>query len=477
MLYKFVTYSFLLPKLIFLILLSLPLHLFSQMKINEVNIAPNNNTWVHIREISFSGNTISKSHIVLRDMSIQPGDSILATDLDFELNYNKKRILNLQLFSTVKYKVTTIHPDTIDVEFQVTELFYWLTKPLFSLADRNLNVWWFEQNHRLDRTNIGLEFTRINFRGRNEKIGAIVQGGYNKHFELFYSNPYIDKHLKHGFGINVLYATGREINYITDSNKLYFYRSEHYPYQRFQAKLAYTYRNAYAAIHEVNLSYHFFNISKPLFDLSPVFLGPRRRINYFELNYIFKYNNTDIRLYPINGIEMKTILSKKGLGIDKDVNQLSLYTESSFYRNVYNNISTSLVFRGRVSFPQAQPYYFNRAMGFKNEYVRGYEYYVIDGSHYALLRSNIRYKVLDFIWTQNFVKLIKHIPIKVYSKVYNDIGYVHNYNPMNSFLNNRFLNGYGAGVDILLSYYAKLRIEYSFNHLKQNSLFLHTTKE
>jgi hypothetical protein len=48
---------------------------------------------------------------------------------------------------------------------------------------------------------------------------------------------------------------------------------------------------------------------------------------------------------------------------------------------------------------------------------------------------------------------------------------------MNSFLNNRFLNGYGAGVDILLSYYAKLRIEYSFNHLKQNSLFLHTTKE
>ena len=211
--------------------------------------------------------------------------------------------------------------------------------------------------------------------------------------------------------------------------------------------------------------------------MSPVFLGPRRRINYFELNYIFKYNNTDIRLYPINGIEMKTILSKKGLGIDKDVNQLSLYTESSFYRNVYNNISASLVFRGRVSFPQAQPYYFNRAMGFKNEYVRGYEYYVIDGSHYALLRSNIRYKVLDFIWTQNFVKLIKHIPIKVYSKVYNDIGYVHNDNPMNSFLNNRFLNGYGAGVDILLSYYAKLRIEYSFNHLKQNSLFLHTTKE
>ena len=68
------------------------------MKINEVNIAPNNNTWVHIREISFSGNTISKSHIVLRDMSIQPGDSILATDLDFELNYNKNTLNSELLF-------------------------------------------------------------------------------------------------------------------------------------------------------------------------------------------------------------------------------------------------------------------------------------------------------------------------------------------------------------------------------------------
>lgn len=456
-------------------MLVIPLGLFSQTKIDGYAVAKKDQ-WIHIGNITFSGNKITKPQIVIRDMSIRSGDSVKATDLEYELNYNKKRILNLQLFSTVDY-TTRQYNDTIDIEYKVTELFYWLTKPLFSLADRNLNVWWIEQNHRLDRTNIGLEFTRVNFRGRNEKIGAVIQGGYNKHFELFYTLPYFDKKLKQGLGANILYATGREINFITDSNKLHFFRSEHYPYQRFQAKLSYTYRNAYAAIHELNLSYNFFNISKPLFELSPIFLGPRRRINYFELNYIFKFNNTDIRLYPINGLELKAVVSKKGLGLDKDVNQLAFYTETSYYRSIYRNISSSFVFRGRLSFPQSQPYNFNRAMGFKNEYVRGYEYFVIDGSHYALLRSNVRFKILDIVWTQNLLKFIRHIPLKVYSKIYDDVGYVHNEDPQNSFLNNRLLNGYGAGLDILISYYAKLRIEYSFNHLNQNGLFLHTTKE
>lgn len=462
-----------LKKILFLLFTIVPSFGYAQNHKNDSLSPP----YIHIREIIFSGNNITKPNIVLRDMGIKNGDSIKASDIDYELNYNMKRILNLQLFSTVKYEVHPVSADTIDVEYKVTELFYWLAKPLFSLADRNLNVWWVEQNHRLDRTNIGLEFTRINFRGRSEKIGANFQGGYNKHFELFYQIPFIDKKLKQGLGANILYSTGREINYITDSNKIYFYRSEHYPFQRFQAKLAYTYRNAYAAIHEINLSYNFFNISKPLYDLSPTFLGRVRRINYFEFNYIFKYNNTDIRLYPINGIDLKTIVTKKGLGVDKDVNQFAIYNETAYYRSLFRNISSSFIFRGRLSFPQHQPYYFNRAMGFKNEYVRGYEYYVIDGSHYAILRSNIRYKIFDRVITQNLLKIIKHIPLKIYSKIFDDFGYVHNEDPQNSFLNNKLLNGYGAGIDLLISYYVKLRIEYSFNRLNQNGLFLHSTKE
>ena len=136
-----------------------------------------------------------------------------------------------------------------------------------------------------------------------------------------------------------------------------------------------------------------------------------------------------------------------------------------------------MIFRGRVSSPQHQPYLFNRALGFKNDFIRGYEYFVIDGSHFALLRANTRFRIVDQVVHQNRFKISKYIPIRVYAKIYNDIGYVYNKHPETSFLNNKILNGYGAGFDVLVSYNIKFRIEYSFNHLNQKGLFLHGSKE
>jgi hypothetical protein len=116
-------------------------------------------------------------------------------------------------------------------------------------------------------------------------------------------------------------------------------------------------------------------------------------------------------------------------------------------------------------------------MGFRNEYVRGYEYFVIDGSHYAVLRGNLRYKIFDQVISQQLLPIMRFIPFRVYAKIFDDIGYVYKVETGNSFLNNRLLNGYGVGLDIIISYYAKFRIEYSLNHLGQKGLFLHGTKE
>ncbi len=432
---------------------------------------------MYIREIKFKGNDITKAQIIEREMTIHSGDSILRADLDDELSFNKRRILNLQLFSSVQYTVNTIDDSTIDIEFSLIEIFYWIPKPEFALADRNFNVWWREQHHEADRVNIGVQLTRINFRGRSERIGGTIQVGYNKFFDAFYKIPFIDKRLKQGIGISVTYATGREINYNTFKNKIKFFRDEEYPYKQFQTELTYTFRPAYAFINEVNLSYNRIDITQELFDKNPDYLGGKKKLNYFELKYSIGFNNTDIRIYPLNGLDAKGIVSKKGLGVDKDINQYSIRTEVSYYKKLSNNISSSIVFRGRLSFPQEQPYITQRAMGFKNEYVRGYEYYVIDGSHYALLRGNLRHKIIDKVVHQKMVQFFKFIPVRIYAKLYDDIGYVYSKYPGTSFLNNQFLNGYGAGIDIVISYYAKFRIEYSFNHLKQNGLFLHGNKE
>lgn len=433
---------------------------------------------VQVRSIHFSGNSITKEPIILREMTFREGDSLLVSDVETELEFNKSRILNLQLFSKVEYCINSWDSTGVDIEYIVTEIIYWLPSPIFQLADRNFNVWWVEEHARLNRTNIGIDLVRINFRGRNEKIGTTLQVGYNKYFDLEYVIPYVDRKLRHGVDFLVSYATGREISYLTDENKLRFFSSEKYPYRIFKAQIGTTYRKGYASIHDLHISYNFIQISDELHDLNPDFLSDqRRKMKYLELYYKYIYNNTDARVYPTQGIELKISAVKRGLLVDKDVNQFFVYTEGAGYQRFSRRVSGSLVFRGRFSFNHRQPYYLDRAMGFRNEYVRGYEYYVIDGSHYAVVRGNLRYKIFDQVISQRLVPIMRFIPFRLYAKIFDDIGYVYHVNPGNSYLNNRFLNGYGIGLDIVISYYAKFRLEYAFNHLRQKGLFLHGTKE
>jgi len=147
------------------------------------------------------------------------------------------------------------------------------------------------------------------------------------------------------------------------------------------------------------------------------------------------------------------------------------------YQHLTKKLSSALHFRGRIFGPDDQPYFNYRAMGYKNDYVRGYEYYIVDGSHYALLRSDLRYHAFNFKFRQNILPLLNYVPIDFYPKVYGDGGYVHSNNFGNSFLNNKLLYGYGVGMDIVFSYYLKVRLEYSFNSLNQKGLFLHLRNE
>jgi outer membrane protein assembly factor BamA len=434
--------------------------------------------WI-VHGIYFEGNKTTKPKIIEREMSIHKHYIIPNNELASTLSFNQSRILNLQLFTKVLYRVEIFSKDSIDVYFEVSEYFYWIPEPIFGLADRNFNVWWNEQGAKLSRTNLGMTITRMNFRGRNERLGATVQIGYNKFFDAFYKIPYIDRSLKHGLGISATYQTGREINYATDSNKLLFYASNLYPYKRFQTELTYTFRPGYAFTHEVNLSFNNYTISPELYLKNPNYLGlARKKVNYLELKYQLKYNNTNIRIFPTKGIDLQAFVSRKGLAMDKDISQSIAYAELNTFHPIREGLSVAMTFRGRFAFNDSiSPYILNRALGFRNDYVRGYEYYVIDGTHFALLRASLRQKVFERTIEQRYTNLMRFIPIRLYAKVYSDVGFVHGNLSTNSFLNDKLLRGYGFGFDLVLAYIFKFRFEYSFNHLKQNELFLHGNKE
>lgn len=443
----------------------------------NVTSSLNDTSLKRIRFITFEGNKTTRSFILLRELTVQPGEFIRTAELEEVIQANRTRLLNMQLFSIVEASAPYQDDTCVDLHFALREVLFWLPKPIFSLADRNFNVWWVEQQHDFSRTNIGFELTRVNFRGRDERINLLVQVGYNKLFNLAYRVPYVNKAMTIGLNAGITYATGRENFYTTFNNKLLFYTNEVYPYQNFQARLGASYRGGYATVHDVVFSYNQSRISNDFYTLNPNYLGGGKSLRWLELQYAWHYNKTDARVYPTEGKEWKGKVTIRQWNDRGNNVQMQWYSEGGVYFKIKNRWSWALNAKARLSVANKVPYYFNRALGFQSSYVRGYEYYVVDGSHFALVRNGIRYQIVNKVFKQRAIPLMTYIPLRIYAKAFNDVGWVYETPALRQSLNNRLMTGYGIGFDILISYYARLRIEYSFNHLGENGLFLHAIKE
>jgi len=114
--------------------------------------------------------------------------------------------------------------------------------------------------------------------------------------------------------------------------------------------------------------------------------------------------------------------------------------------------------------------------------VRGYELYVLNGQHYLLFKTEQRFKAVDFrlnkvkkIQSKPVInKSIAYLPINLILKTYFDAAYVwdRQFENMNT-LKNKWIFGFGAGLDIVTFNNSVFRVEYSFNRKLENRLYLH----
>lgn len=433
---------------------------------------------VVVRHIYLEGNKTTRTRIILREMSIREGEIIESGGLYNLMRTNEQRIFNLPIFTDVAITTQRITRDTVDWIVKVKERWYIMPEVTFKLADRNLNVWWEEQNHDIRRANIGLILKHQNFRGNLEAASVGAQIGYTQKFSLNYDRPYIDRDQLHGIGANFNLSRNQEIYYITDSNKLLFIKDpQDYIIKQLDVALTYTYRPAYASRHQFEARYKDFEIANSIVRLNPEYFERNSRtLRMLELIYRFSLNRVDNWNYPLTGFKTVTYGTTR-IGFQGVRFQQAIQTELARFYNPYAKVFLSEIFRGRLTFPEDQPYFLRNALGTNSEYVRGYEYYVIDGSQYAVFRTNFKYELLNIKIRKIPFRYLPVIPIRIYPKVYADAGYTVNRYPGNSFLNNRWLYSAGAGLDFVSAYDVKLRVEYTFNHLGQKGLFLHLNSE
>lgn len=428
-----------------------------------------------IDSLQVVGNKKTRTNIILRELRLAPGDTLYADGLTATLEEKRQQLMNTSLFLTVHiYPVnTTTHHTSLSIE--VLERQYFLIIPTLSLADRNFNVWWVEEHHKLNRLNYGLKLYQNNMTGKNDRLALSVQHGYTQQYGLDYQLPYFDKSLKQGLGIFVLYSHNREINYKSELNKQVYLKEDKFLKQEFSFGLNYTYKKAIRMKHKVSLSYHSEKVKDTVLRLNPHFFpDDNLSQHYLELSYGFNYTGADVWAYPLQGFNISANLIRRGFGLLGKIDETVLSADAAKYWTIFPKTFGEMEFVGEAHLPENQPYFLAKEMGYYNNYLRGLEYFVSESDRFGILKNTLKQQVLAFRVNSRWLpKQFSTIPIHVYLKVYGDLGYSYSSHPGTGVLNNRMLYTFGFGGDIVTFYDAVLRVEYSFNQLHQKGLFLH----
>jgi outer membrane protein assembly factor BamA len=441
-----------------------------------IDTTATSSSMIVVGEIILGGNKKTKDAIILREIPFRKGEEYSLDVLVKKMEKARRQLMNTALFSSAIVAAKNIEGKKIDISVDVKERWYLFPVPVFRPVDRNLNQWLVEQKASLDRVNYGAKLYYNNATGRNDKLRAGFLNGYTKQLSFSYDRLYVDNKLK--WGMKWAFATGknREVNYNTINDKQVFFKDVNNYVRNFtNASAELTYRRAIKTRHSFGIGYATEKVQDTIVALNPTyFKNGRNRISFPGISYSMTYFNVDYIPYPAKGYAAQVSIGKAGFNSSMNLWQLHakglanwpLSGKSFFSLNVY----------GGIKLPFKQPYFNQRFLGYGDVFMQGFEYYVTDGVAGGYAKTTFTRELPGFAIKAPAVKKSKEpqrIPIRIFGKIFGNAGYVHNPQPGDNSLSNQMLYSGGLGIDILAFYDLVIRLEWSFNSLGQNGLFLH----
>ena len=471
-----------LPVKVFRMLVLLQLTALNVFHVFSQNVNPDRE--ITIGSVDLSGNKKTLNNIIYRELQFASGDTYSPDEFSKRINQSRLNLLNTSLFNFVTIDTILSHDTAslrkMDVNISVLERWYIWSVPIVKISDRNFNAWL--QTHDFTRINYGLDVKWYNFTGRMDELDAVIQFGKNQHFSLAYQDPYIDSKKHFGLGIEAGFNNNREVGCLTQNDKLvYVFKPDGVSVEKYFAVNA-TFRNDIFTTHQLTIGFRSLSFSDTLKELNPDFSYPGlENPEYLYLGYKLKIDHRDIKYYPLRGWYADLEINKSGLGfnIEKPVDAAWAKTTTRYYSQISTRWYTGVSFIGKISSGAWQPYFLVQGLGYNREYVRGYEYNVIDGKHFGIIRSNLKFALvpermhkIGFIPTPKFGR----IHYALYLTAFADAGYV--WQPQwigqhNNLLPRTLLAGTGLGADLVTYYDKVVRIEYAVNRSGKSAIFIH----
>ena len=434
---------------------------------------------ITVKNVILIGNTKTQNDIITRELSFEKKVSYSNVDLDKRIRESKENLVNLKLFNFVIISKIE-EKDSVNITIEVIEKWYIWPYPIFEISERNFNTWWkeFAANNYSDftRLNYGISFDWRNFRGRNELLKIKIRKGFKEHYLLAYEIPYFNNNKTIGINTNLQFFRRKKTHFSTDKNKLNYFESSHYNSIDYDLNTEIIYRKNLQQKHKLKFTYLHSIITDSIMILNPNYLGNNlSKTSIYSLRYIYEYENRDYDTYPLHGYALNCS-AKKYLSKTTNIKHFEFATKIEKYIEPYERVYIGSSFKAKYSTDGNQAYFIQRALGYI-DYVRGYEYYVVDGQSYWLSKTAVKYALIE---KTNFN--IPYVKMKQFNKshysfylgIFSDLGFViNNNNKEQDFINNSLLWGKGVALDYVTYYDKLLRIEYSINTLGEKGVFLH----
>ena len=427
-----------------------------------------------IQNIEITGNKRTNPNVILREVTFQIGEAYSLEDITRKFQKARKQLMNTGLFIQVTVALKSMQGFDVFVSIEVLEKWYLWPQPFVKTVDKSINEWWTEKDRDINRINYGIYITQNNFTGRNDKLKINVMNGYTKQLGLQYYGLYLDQKLRWSLNMGLVAGKNREVNYMTVSDKPVplkdndrFLRN----YGSWFAEVAY--RPAIKTKHTFGIAYSYEDFADTIFKLNPFFALRPETMRFPELSYRMSYFDVDFIPYPTKGIIGEVSLRKKGFKAPVNLWQLTAKGQSSWTINPNYFFTLSAV--GQVKLPFRQPYYTAGFIGQEDQYLQGYEYYVIDGVAGGYVKASVTRKILSthFSIAPRHIRRLHQIPLKIYAKTFVNSGYVYNTEPGQNTLANKMLYSGGFGLDIVTFTDFVIKLEWSVNRLWENGLYLH----
>ena len=432
-----------------------------------------------VSKITITGNTKTKEHVIRREILIQEDSAYTSTRLKDLIAQSENRVLNLNLFNTVNITRDTISDrDFVTLEIVVVEKWYIWPIPFVEFSDRNFNVW-----GGLDfdpaRTNYGLYVFNYNLFGRNHTLKTKMKTGYHTKLGVEYRIPFLSSKTQWGLNTLIEYAAQNEVWYQTRNDSLQFFKNgKNNLIKTLKSKVEFSKRiNPFSRIY-IGASYENGQLDTSV-PTSDYFSNSTGYQNTFGISLGQVYDTRDNIFYPIAGKFLSLRATAEGWkNIDWTPN-LEISTKIQYFKKLRPKISTALAVFGTLKSNPTPPYSRRQVLGY-NQIVRGFEYYVIDGTWGYTGNAAIRYQLLhkpklkiNLIPFENY----KVLPLNIYAEAYVDVGQAgYKTNDPSNQLNGEFLYAGGLGLNVLLYNDRLLRLEYSLNSLQEGGFFVHFKK-